>query len=436
MRSEITKPLNLENRRFFLERAAKYCLGVTVGSSAWKNQRLLASARSTACKSIIYLFMRGGMSHLDTFDPKPQAGADIQGPVKSIASKVPGTQLTEYLPKTAMITDRIALIRSMCHNQGAHEPGEYLIRTGFEKQTGIVHPSLGAWCSELGSEASTELPSYVRIGDLGGHPANGFFEVRSGPVPISNPTQGLNNIKLAKSMTLHQFEQGRQLTTELDREFVQRYDQASVRAYGDLYDDAVRLMQSRDLSAFDLTQESRAIRERYGSSSFGQGCLLARRLIEKEVGFIEVDFGDWDTHVANHTGVQELCRTFDQTYSTLIQDLVERGLFDSTLVVVATEFGRMPEIDEFGGRGHWPRAFTCLLAGSGIQGGAVHGVTDDRAEEIVADEVSVLDFNTTIAKIAGISLTAERAATEGGQVYRVTGKDNEPQGQLIEKILI
>lgn len=429
---------DLPTRRAFLAGMARSCFGVSLlpiggAVNAWGAPQ--AASAGAKVKSVIYLFMRGGMSHLDTFDPKPEAGPDIQGPVEPIATNVPGVQFTEYLPRLAQRMDRLALLRAMHHTQGAHEPGEYLLRTGFEKQTGIRHPALGAWVMELSPKVQRDLPGYVRVGDLGGHPANGFFEVRNGPLPISNATKGLQNGKLRSGTSVAEFESGLALSAALDREFAATYDLPQVRAYGDLYDDAVRLMKSKDLAAFDLNEESDRMRERYGDTPFGQGCLLARRLIEKGVAFVELDYGDWDTHVANHTGVKELCGPLDQTLSTLLDDLTERGLNESTLVVVASEFGRMPKLDEFAGRGHWPLAFTCMLAGAGIRGGTVHGATDARGENVAEGQTSVLDLHATIAHLLGLSVDQKRSPASGGQEFQIVGKDTGTKGQIIADIL-
>ena len=177
-----------------------------------------------------------------------------------------------------------------------------------------------------------------------------------------------------------------------------------MRAYTDMYADAIKLMHSKDLVAFDLSGEPEALKERYGKNSFGQGCLLARRLLEHGVSFVEVSMGGWDTHNSNFVNVPERAGILDAAFSTLLDDLDRRGLLDDTLVVLATEFGRTPDINTNEGRDHHPQAFTCVLAGGGVKGGTVHGRTDERGAKILEKPVKVQDFNATIAYALGLPL--------------------------------
>ena len=195
----------------------------------------------------------------------------------------------------------------------------------------------------------------------------------------------------------------------MNEQFTSRYDTKQARAYAQMYDEAVKLMKSEDLKAFDLSRENQATRKAYGENSFGQGCLLARRLVENGVRFIEVDSGGWDTHDDNFTRVQERAAELDQALAALLADLDSKGMLDKTMVVLATEFGRTPTIIENrnNGRNHYPQAFTCLLAGGGIQGGRKYGKTDAEGREIEDDLVSVPDFNATIAYGLGLPLDAE-----------------------------
>jgi uncharacterized protein (DUF1501 family) len=194
------------------------------------------------------------------------------------------------------------------------------------------------------------------------------------------------------------------IAKQLDAGFAQKYNVKNVRAYSDMYDDAVRMMKSEELKAFDLSEESDQLRDRYGRESFGQGCLLARRLIEHGVRHIEVSFGNWDTHNANFIRVPELCEELDSALSTLLQDLDSRGLLNDTLVVLATEFGRTPEINVNDGRDHHPKAFTCLMAGGGIRGGQTYGRKDEKGYEVAEKKITPPDFNATIAYALGIPL--------------------------------
>ena len=194
------------------------------------------------------------------------------------------------------------------------------------------------------------------------------------------------------------------LADAFDKKFHETYSHKSVRAQSEMYDDAVRLMRSEDLQAFDLTQESEATRENYGNNGFGQGVLLARRLVENDVRFVEVSLGGWDTHSNNFPSVSARASILDQALSTLLADLTRRGMLEETLVVVATEFGRTPRINQNNGRDHFPKAFSTMLAGGGIKGGQAYGLTDETGENVVENKVQVPDFNATIAHALGLPL--------------------------------
>lgn len=430
------------SRRDFVLRAAHGLLGVSLLPGAFAAlgaaEPMPAGGRATSgkAKRVIYLFMGGGMSHLDTFDPKPDNPA-IQGPVKTIDTNVAGIRVTENVPLLARHMDKLAVIRSMHHTMGNHEPGEYLMRTGFEHQAGIVHPALGAWVARLGTRRNPQLPQYVRVGGLGGHPVSGFFDVRYSPLPIAKAEDGLANGRRTREFDDERLKRNLELAKRLDADFTQRHARKDVRAYGDYYQEAVDLMSSKDLDAFDLKQEPAATHEAYGGkdNAFGKGLLLARRLVERDVQFVEVDLSGWDTHTQNHRGVAAESRKLDQGLSALLQDLSDRGLLAETLVVVATEFGRTPEIDEALGRGHHPLAFTCLLAGGGIRGGQVVGATDARGERVVGAATSVLDLHATVAHQLGLDPTRTEAPFVGAQKFTIVGKDSGTKGRPIAALV-
>ncbi len=375
-----------------------------------------------SAKSVIYLFMSGGMSHIDTFDPKPE-NPDVQGPISSIATRSPELRISEHLPELAKCSQLYSVVRSLHHTQGNHEPGTYKMRTGYEQRPDLIHPSLGAWVSKLSLANKSSLPKYLRVGGLAGHPANGFFEVAHAPLPMMKANEGLQNGRLREGMSPAEFERNLDVSRALDAAFVDRYPTPNVKAYVDLYDQATRMMESEEIAAFDIRREPAELREKYGNDSFGNGCLLARRLVEHGVRFIEVDHGSWDTHIDNHKGVQEASVGLDRGLSVLLADLSDRGLLESTLVVVATEFGRTPEIDQNLGRNHSPVGFSCLLAGGGIRGGDVYGATDANGHRVEKDGVTVYDFNSTIAHALGLPINEALAPTTDGQKFSIAGKD-------------
>lgn len=391
------------SRRGFAAFLAKTFLGVgllPVGGAAAAFGSPAVGTRGGSAKRVIYLFMNGGMSHLDTFDPKP--GSEVQGPVQTIGTRADGVIITEYLPRTAGQMDKVAVLRSIHSTQGAHERGRYFMRTSYTQRGTIRHPALGAWALRLGGKLNPSLPGNVRIGTDSQHPGAGFMEEKFSPVPIGNPASGLQNSRMSRGLTEGRFEKRLRLADSIDADFRRKFDQKPVRAYTDAYREALGLMKSSDLNAFDLRRESESTRAAYGESRFGQGCLLARRLIEHDVRFVEVSHGGWDTHQANFERLPDLTAELDQGFSALLNDLAERGLLTETLVVLATEFGRTPAINQNEGRDHYPKAFSCLLAGGGVQGGQVYGKTDEKGAEVVENPVSIPDFNATIAHAMGL----------------------------------
>ncbi|HMO12564.1 MAG TPA: DUF1501 domain-containing protein [Pirellulaceae bacterium] len=399
------------SRRAFVCGAAKSFLGLgampllsNLAHSA--EQAGLGLSKDAKAKSVIYLFMNGGMSHLDTFDTKP--GAETQGPVESIKTNVEGIQISEYFPRMAEQMDKVAIINSMRSTQGAHEQGRYYMHTSYVMRGTVSHPDIGAWSAFHLEKLNASLPANVKIGGNSAGLGGGFLESQFAALPIGNPEEGLKNSRLPRYISDARLARRLQRVELMNQSFNARYDNKLSRAYAQMYDDAVRLMKSEDLKAFDLNQESAEIRDRYGRNSFGQACLLARRLVEHGVRFIEIDHGGWDTHNDNFNQVRNRGAVLDQGMAALLADLTSRGMLDETLVVLATEFGRTPTIvEDRSGRNHYPQAFTCLMAGGGVKGGFRHGMTDKEGREILTQPVEIPDFNATIAHALGIPLDKE-----------------------------
>lgn len=391
------------NRRRFLSGSAKSFLGVSLLPSLAPTS-LFAQASQPGAKAnkVIYLYMAGGMSHLDTFDPKP--GAEEQGPVETISTNVDGIRISEYLPNMARQMDKAAVVRSLNTTQGAHEQGNYYMHSSYTPRGTIQHPGLGAWIHRLDGRKNRTLPASVRVGGGSRGSGAGFLESKYAPLVINNPNDGLKNSRRRAGVSQSAFKEGLLLADAFDQEFHRRYNHKKVRAYTDMYEDAIRLMNSEDLKAFDLNQEKKSVRDEYGQNGFGQGCLLARRLIENDVRFVEVTYGGWDTHNNNFDSVSQRAAVLDQGMATLLRDLERRGLLEETLVVLATEFGRTPRINQNDGRDHFPKAFSGILAGGGISGGQVYGETDESGSNIVESRVTVPDFNATIGAALGLPL--------------------------------
>lgn len=358
------------------------------------------------CKSVIYVYLGGGMSHLDSFDTKP--GAETQGPVESIKTSADGIQISEFFPEMAKQMHHVAAVNSMNSTQGAHAQGRYMMHTSYMMRGTILHPDMGAWSAYFLERLNPTLPANIKIGGNSSGLGGGFLESKYAALPIGNPTSGLQHSALPSSVAPDQFDRRLARLKQMNQEFVGRFDTKQTRAYAGMYDEAVKLMQSEDLAAFDIKLEEAETRARYGENSLGQGCMLARRLVENGVRFVEVNDGGWDTHNDNFTRVQEKGAVLDQALAALIGDLDDRGLLDDTLVVLATEFGRTPTIVESNnGRNHYPKAFSCLLAGGGIVGGQKYGKTDDEGREVIEKQVSVPDFNATIGYALDLPLDKE-----------------------------
>ena len=396
------------SRRDFAAKTASSLLGVGLLGNYMSGTARAAFEGSSklkqvaTAKNVIYLYMSGGQSHLDTWDPKE--GVETAGPTKPIKTSADGVRISEYLPMMAKQMHHAAVINSVSSTQGAHEQGNYIMHTSYAMRGTIRHPAMGAWLNVFQGGGNSTLPNYVFVGNDSRHPGAGFFPAVHSPLYVNNPDNGLKNIKRQPGLSEDKFQARMKLADELDADFRSTFKHRNVQAYSDMYDHAMTMMKSEDLEAFDLSKESAETRAAYGKESFGQGCLLARRLVERGVRFVEVSLGGWDTHQANFVRVPELCDTLDKAMATLIQDLSSRGLLQDTMVVLTSEFGRTPTINQNVGRDHYPKAFSCVMAGGGIKGGQTYGKTDPEGREVVENKVEVPDVNATMAYGLGLPL--------------------------------
>lgn len=404
-------------------------LGGSLASQAFGDQA--SPTRPGAATNVIFLNMAGGMSHLDTFDLKP--GQEVQGPVKGIPTTAEGLQIASYLPRTAKIMREVCTIHSMQSKQGDHDQASYILHKGYAQLGTIVHPAVGSWVTRLKGTENATLPGYIAVNSPANMIGAGWMGAKFAPAVVTNPEKGLEGTSRDPSVSEEDFERRLSLADTVNERFHRENPSPNAKNFGTLFDEAVRVMKSEDLVAFDLTKESPALRNRYGRDAFGQGCLLARRLVEHDVRFIEVTLGGWDTHYDNFTAVQARCQLLDSAYSTLITDLKERGLLNSTLVVLSSEFGRTPEIqkEHRNGRSHHPGAFTSLLAGGGVKGGLVHGKTDEHARTVIETPVTFHDLNSTIAYSLGLD-HAKVIKSPSNRPFRMAGPDKENAGPVTE----
>tara|TARA_Y100001934_G_C12349015_1_gene774327 strand:- start:934 stop:2208 length:1275 start_codon:yes stop_codon:yes gene_type:complete len=406
-------------RREFVERFAAASFGLSLLPTTPLVAAQSGEQKSAAfgkAKNVIWLMLSGGLSHIDSLDPKL---GKSKGPAAAMNTSA-DFQVTEFFPKFATIADRVCLIRSMEAKIGVHKPAQYYMRNAYEPRGTILHPNLGAWGSHYLGRSSKTLPSSVcvnRRSDQG----NGFFPSSYAPLAIGDPSQGINNVKSigGKSAATKRLK----LLNGIDADFRRKFNDKGVNAYNGFYDDALALMKSTELQAFDLSAESEEQRAAYGNNSFGQGCLLARRLVDSGVRFVEVMHDGWDHHKALADEMGDVASVFDQAFTALINDLEQRGMLDSTLVVVATEFGRKPNFDG-DGRSHHPICFSTVLAGGGVKAGFVYGKSDDVGYYVDENPVSIGAFHASIAFAAGMKLK-EPAISPSGRPMTI-GDGAEP----------
>lgn len=421
-------------RRQFMVNAAKTYLGVglapMLGASVASRAFAQSSDAKPSAQSVIFLNMSGGMSHIDTFDVKPNKKS-VQGPVEAIGTNVDGIQISQYLPRTAAVMDKICIIRSMTSQNGAHDRGQYVLHRSYAPRGTIVHPTMGAWAMKMKGRKNKDIPGFVTVGGGAANASAGFFGVKYAGVPLGRPDEGLKDSVRADSVSEEDFERRIKLADAMNKDFHRQHKSTEAKAYDELYKEAVRLMKSDDLKAFDISSEPNSSKQAYGNNSFGQGCLLARRLVEHGVRYVEVNLGGWDTHYDNFTSVEARCQVLDRAYANLLVELEAKGLLGSTIVALSTEFGRSPEIvaEHNNGRDHHPAAYSSLLAGGGIKGGMVYGSTDSKGRRVKKDGVTQLDFNATIAHGLGIDVAAV-LHSPSGRPFKVGGKDGAPVKRL------
>jgi hypothetical protein len=378
-------------------------------------------------KKCILLWMDGGPSHKDTFDLKP--GTAQGGPFQAIDTNVPGIQISEHFPRLATVMNHGTIIRGMSTLEGAHPRARYHMHTGYREGVGgLTYPSLGSIVAKEIGDPDFMLPNFVAVNRPGY--SSGFLGPRYQPLNVVDPNRGVDNLR--PLIGEGQFQNRLGLLEEMEQNFLGQYGAPTAEAHRTTYRRAVGLMQSREARAFDLSQETQAVRTAYGSGNFGQGCLLARRLVETGVSFVEVQLGGWDTHQNNFERVRQLSGTVDPAMSQLVIDLRDRGLLNDTLVIWMGEFGRTPNINTRGaqpGRDHYPRAWSLVMMGGGLPGGRVVGRTDANGAVVTERSVSAIEFMATVCRTLGIDYTRMNQ-TPIGRPVRVVDRGGEPVPQV------
>ena len=394
----------------------------------------------------ILMWMPGGASQTDTFDMKP--GHANGGDFKEIETSVPGLRFSEHLPKLAQQAQHMAVIRSLSTAEGDHARGTYLMHTGRKPAGPISYPTIGSSLSKALGDDNAELPNFISISPYTAFNnaafGPGFLGPRHAPLTVgaSNVFQqqqaqagyaelGVDDLK-HPGLGLTQEDARLELWGTLQKKFLANHASDSPKAQNTVYERAIKMMRSEAAKAFDLSEESDATREAYGKGRFGQGCLMARRLIERGVPFIEVSLQGlnggvlgWDTHTDNFNRVKSLSGELDSGWATLMSDLSERGLLEDTTIVWLGEFGRTPKLTgnrQGGGRDHYPRAWTTVLAGGGIKGGQAFGTTDAGGEDVTDKKVDVPDVMATLCKALGVNPDDQNLAELGRPIRIAEGK--------------
>ena len=412
------------NRRNFIALGTTGLAGaslvdVLASNSTWKE------SKEGKAKNVIVIYMAGGMAHQESFDPKYLAPKEYRGPLGTVKTNT-GERFSENLKHTAKVADKMTVIRSMTHGEAAHERGTHSMITGWRPSPAITYPSIGSVVAkELGSRK--DLPPYVAIPTPFRSTGSGYLSFKHGPFGLgSNPESpdfSVRDLNLPSGLTTERFDSRKNMRSIVDDYFskLERNDQLD--AMDSFYLEAYDMISSPEArSAFELHKEPQKLRETYGLNSAGQRLLMARRLVESGVRFVALTYGGFDHHTNIETNINRQLEPFDKAYATLINDLSDRGMLDETLVIVTTEFGRTPKINNNAGRDHWPQVFSIAMAGGGVKGGYVHGTSDPTGSFPEDDPFTVDNYAATIYNLIGIDPNRELMA-DGGRPIRIVNQN-------------
>lgn len=378
-------------------------------------------------KQCIVMFMSGGPSQLDTFDPK-QSAEKTSGPFKPIPTSVKGIEFSENLPLVAEQAHHLSVIRSMVTREGNHERARYLLHTGYAPGGAVRHPTLGSLTSYYLDDDESHLPSCVNINSP--TYTGGFLGASHDPFVVSNPLKPVEDIEYPPQMDTFRFRERLKMLKNLEKDFISKRTGQGTEAHEAIYKKADELINSPNIKAFELKEEPAEVRQAYGMNRFGQGCLMARRLIESGVKFVEITLDGWDTHENNFERTKELLNIVDPAYAMLIKDLSERDLLDETVVLWLGEFGRTPVINQNDGRDHHPNGWSAVVAGGGIRGGQVIGSTSPDGKKVATNPVPVPDLFASLCFALGIDYQEENMSRSGRPIRVVN------EGKVIEELFV
>lgn len=418
------------SRRGFLQ--VGFCGGIGLSlpqflrlRSAQAEIKNYESVEGTA-KSVIFIFLPGGMAHQESFDPKPYAPVEYRGPMSTIQTSVNGVGFSQMWQHTAKVADKLAVCRSMTHGEAAHERGTHNMFTGYRPSPALNFPSMGSVVThEFGPR--NDIPQYVCIpGQPNEFAGTGYLSSSYAPFSLgSDPASGSFNVRdlqLPGGVDAERFARRRSVLDVVNQQFTNKEKADSLDAVDTFYQRAYGMVASpKAQEAFDLSKEPDKLRDEYGRNTAGARMLMARRLVEAGARFVTLTYGGWDMHDNIERGIKGQVPAIDQAFARLIRDLEERDRLKDTLVCIASEFGRTPKINGTAGRDHWPKVFSVVLAGGGIQGGIVHGTSNATASEPEDDPLTVQDWASTIYHCLGIVSDKELMAPGDRPIEIVNG---------------
>jgi hypothetical protein len=384
-----------------------------------------ATGKKLANKKLVLLWLEGGPSQLETWDPKP--GTTVGGPTKGITTGVDGWLISDNLPNLARRAGDLAVVRTMNSKEGNHSRARALVHCGYTPNPTVAFPSLGSIVAHEVGDLEGELPAFVQVN--GAPIPGGYLGIESSPFVVNDPTGKIENLSYPGDVNQRRLDHRQDMVDVLDAEFAKRGGEPAVDANRSERKRARRLMDSKLLKAFELDEEKDAVRQAYGMGKFGQGVLLARRLLEHGVSAVEVVLSGWDTHQDNFNRTKKLCDELDPAFATLIDDLKRRGLFKDTLVVCMGEFGRTPDIAPGDGRNHWPGNWCVALAGAGIKGGTAVGETDELCKKIASRPVAVADLFATFAHV--LRIEGDKTYHAGQRPIQLVDKNGKAIPELL-----
>jgi hypothetical protein len=385
---------------------------VATSPSFWNTLLAAPTGAAPRAESCILLFLEGGPSHIDTFDPKP--GAKTNGPFEAIDTAITGVKFGQHLPKLAQAAHHLAVVRSLTSKEGDHERANKLLHTGYLPTPRVAYPGLGSTVSRFWNNPAAEVPLFVSLGNTTGP---GVLGPQFGPLKVNDVYNPAPGVDLPEGFTESRVERRLEALSRFNDGFGRRFESTAGADSTKLAEKANRMRKHDVFRPYNLQEADAALFERYGGNTndgyLARACHLAVRMVESGVRFVEIEYSGWDTHTDNFNAVQNLCGSLDPALATMIDQLLSKGMLDKTLVACFGEFGRTPDINGDNGRDHHPDVFSAVLAGGGVKGGQVIGSSDDEGVQPKDRPVSVADLHATMFTALGLDVSKDYFAPDG-----------------------